>query len=100
MIESLCREPLSRQVSMSNSFVLIIRMRLFRSMRQIAWATVLSACILFPAAAPAAERDQVLVLHSYHKADWTDALNRGILGVLGVMPSHVVLLLYGFHYYR
>lgn len=34
-----------------------------------------------------AKQDHVLILHSYHKTEWTDSLNEGILQVIGQTPE-------------
>ena len=39
-----------------------------------------------PATAAPVPRDPVLILHSYHKGEWTDGIGSGILSVIGSRP--------------
>ena len=44
--------------------------------------SLLLLCLVFPVTSFAQSRTSVLILHSYHKSDWTDALLRGMHSVL------------------
>ena len=55
--------------------ILIIILCIAYSCFNIIWAQLSSS------------REQILILHSYHKAAWTDAINEGIKSVLGKEPN-------------
>jgi two-component system cell cycle sensor histidine kinase/response regulator CckA len=51
------------------------------------WRLLLILLLSSAAAAAEPARQQVLCLHSYHPADWTDAIMRGYRQVLGARPD-------------
>lgn len=50
-------------------------------------ALLLSMCFRIGVGSAQGRAREVLILHSYHKADWTDSLNAGIFSVLDNQPQ-------------